>query len=242
MSQQDSSFLPFKVELPMEENEVFVRKEDEEVVQTDELQTSTKEAPNLIPEPSVVAAEENTDSQNKTEPSLVTPTQTQVKFDFQTPDTSVKQTEETSNNPSTEEETPSNTRPRKYSVNHEETIDEVENIHKKSENKTLYADEFIAEVDRHYLNVAFYAVIIYLSLMSISFMVGEKYDALRTLEGMERKPPMLASLLLGMSLISCVLPLFVRGNKRCMSGVIVCAVLVQSLALITDVMVSANGA
>mmetsp|Transcript_3353 Transcript_3353/g.6269 ORF Transcript_3353/g.6269 Transcript_3353/m.6269 type:complete len:1165 (-) Transcript_3353:172-3666(-) len=99
---------------------------------------------------------------------------------------------------------------------------------------SLYADEFIAEVDKHYMRVCILAVLTWLFLVIISFLIGKKYNRIVKLSGIEQKAPMVASMLLAMSLISCVLPLLVSGNKRCMSGVIVCAIVVQSIALLTD--------
>ncbi len=103
---------------------------------------------------------------------------------------------------------------------------------------TLYADEFIAEVDKHYMRVACSAICVWLTLVSLSYWICNSRDALVKLTGIEQKAPMVASLLLGMSLFTSVLPLLVRENKRCMSGVIVCAVVVQLIAFSTDLLIA----
>jgi hypothetical protein len=108
----------------------------------------------------------------------------------------------------------------------------------KSLKSSLYADEFIAEVDSHYYKVACIAVSVWMFLMTISVIIGYRLDIMVQLDGLEQKAPMVASLLLGMSLVSCVLPLLVRGNKRCLSGVIVCAICVQTMALVTDLIMA----
>jgi hypothetical protein len=84
------------------------------------------------------------------------------------------------------------------------------------------------------MRVSIFAVLTWLFLVNISFAIGKKYNRIIKLTGIEQKAPLVASMLLAMSLISCVLPLLVSGNKRCMSGVIVCAIVVQSIALLTD--------
>ena len=103
---------------------------------------------------------------------------------------------------------------------------------------SLYADEFIAEVDKHYMKVACSAVCVWVFLIVISFLIAREKNALESLTGIEQKAPMVASLLLGMSLVSSVLPLLVRNNKRCMSGVVVCAVVVQAIAFMTDLLMA----
>jgi hypothetical protein len=109
---------------------------------------------------------------------------------------------------------------------------------KKNLDTTLYADEFIAEVDRHYNRVACSALGVWITLVSISFYIGKQKNALEKLTGIEQKAPLIASLLLGMSLVSSLLPLLVRENKRCMSGVVVCAVVVQFIAFSTDLLLA----
>jgi len=115
-------------------------------------------------------------------------------------------------------------------------------IHRSKESQSLkaslYADEFIAEVDRHYYKVAGMAVSIWISLVTLSCVIGYRLDSMVELDGIEKSAPMVASLLLGMSLVSCVLPQLVGGKKRCMSGVIVCAVTVQSIAFVTDLLMA----
>jgi signal transduction histidine kinase len=103
---------------------------------------------------------------------------------------------------------------------------------------TLYADDFIAEVDKHYNRVACSALCVWLTLVSISFYIGKRKNALETLTGIEQKAPLVASLLLGMSLVSSLLPLLVRKKKRCLSGVVVCAVVVQLIAFSTDLLLA----
>jgi len=109
---------------------------------------------------------------------------------------------------------------------------------KDSLKSSLYADEFIAEVDKHYLKVAFSVALVWSSLCCIAFYIGRKYDSIERLSGIERKAPMVASMLLGMSLVSSVLPLLVRGSKRCLSGVVICAVVVQCIAFSTDLLIA----
>jgi len=54
---------------------------------------------------------------------------------------------------------------------------------------TLYADDFIAEVDKHYNRVACSALCVWLTLVSISFYIGKRKNALKHLLESSRKLP-----------------------------------------------------
>jgi hypothetical protein len=88
---------------------------------------------------------------------------------------------------------------------------------------TLETELFINEVEKHYFFVAKWVVCVWLILSAISFYLGYTLDSMETLTGIERKAPLVACLLLGMSCMSSVMPMFVRGAQRSLSGVIVCA-------------------
>lgn len=88
---------------------------------------------------------------------------------------------------------------------------------------TLEAECFIKEVEKHYFFVAKCVVLVWLMLSAISMYLGYSQDSMETLTGIERKAPLIACLLLGMSCMSSVMPMLVRGTEGSMSGVIVCA-------------------
>mmetsp|Transcript_13156 Transcript_13156/g.19347 ORF Transcript_13156/g.19347 Transcript_13156/m.19347 type:complete len:1134 (+) Transcript_13156:88-3489(+) len=103
---------------------------------------------------------------------------------------------------------------------------------------SLYADAFIAEVDKHYRRVACSAILVWIILVGISFHIGKKTNTLKVLDGNERQAPIIGALILAMSLLSAVLPLFLRRNRPLYSGVIVCAVTAQSVACATNLLLA----
>lgn len=82
---------------------------------------------------------------------------------------------------------------------------------------------FIKEVDKHYYFVAKCVIITWIALSLLSYYLGYMNDSLESLSGIERKAPLVACLLLGMSCLGSVLPMVVRGSDGSMSGVLVCA-------------------
>lgn len=103
---------------------------------------------------------------------------------------------------------------------------------------SLYADEFIAEVDKHYQRVACTATLVWLALLCLSFFIGRQTNSLEVLEGGEKQAPMAGGLVMAISLSSAVLPCLISKRRQCLSGVIVCAVTAQSIALVTNLLLA----
>ena len=98
------------------------------------------------------------------------------------------------------------------------------------------SDFYISEVDRKCGKVALLAIAVWLILVAASYIIGYYTDCIETLSGVERKAPLVASMLLGMSIVSSLLPLTYRWKQdgQQVSGVIAAGLIVQAVALITD--------
>jgi len=101
-----------------------------------------------------------------------------------------------------------------------------------------FTDAFISEIDYRIRCVSKISILLWIIMVCVSFAVGYKTGRLEKLVGAERLSCMIAALLLGMSYISISLPLIYRGKKRASSGVFVGALVIQSIAIFTDVMMA----
>lgn len=97
-------------------------------------------------------------------------------------------------------------------------------------------DSLLTEVDRSYKRVAFYSVLIWLFLTSIAFYMGNRRGNLERLTGVEQIAPKIACILLGASIFGTVLPFLIRRKAKDLSGVMICAIVVQCVAFLTDLM------
>lgn len=102
----------------------------------------------------------------------------------------------------------------------------------------LNVDSIIEDVDQRYRKVAINGAIVWLIMTCTSFYLGKITGHLETLTGIERKAPMIAAMLLGMSVFGTALPLIVRGKMKNISGVLLCAIVVHCVAFTTDVLMA----
>jgi len=123
-------------------------------------------------------------------------------------------------------------------VSETKSIDECLKDNLSDFESSLYADEFIAEVDKHYQRVACTAILVWLALLCLSFLIGRQTNSLEVLEGGEKQAPMAGGLVMAISLFSAVLPFLNSKQRQCLSGVLVCAVTAQSIALVTNLLLA----
>lgn len=102
------------------------------------------------------------------------------------------------------------------------------------------SDLYISEIDRRCKNVAIGAVVVWICLGSIAYSIGYYTGRLERLTGVEQRAPMAASMLLGMSVVSSLLPMTYRWKKgQEMTGIITAGMIVQFVAFTTDFMLCA---
>jgi hypothetical protein len=95
-------------------------------------------------------------------------------------------------------------------------------------------DSMLMNIDQCYRRVAMVSIIAWLFLIGVSFYAGSRTGNLQKLTGIEQKAPLVAAVLLGSSVMSTLLPTFVRGKSNEISGIMICALVVQTVALVTD--------
>lgn len=100
----------------------------------------------------------------------------------------------------------------------------------------LSTDHFVGEIDRRCYQITKYVVLAWCVLTGASYYYYR--DSLEYLSGMEQKAPTIACLFLGMSCLTTIIPVFLRGKKRSQSGVLVAAICVQFLAFFTDLLLA----
>lgn len=100
----------------------------------------------------------------------------------------------------------------------------------------LSTDHFVGEIDRRCYQITRYVVLAWCVLTGASYYFYR--DSLEYLSGMEQKAPTIACLFLGMSCLTTIIPVFLRGKKRSQSGVLVAAICVQFLAFFTDLLLA----
>jgi hypothetical protein len=104
--------------------------------------------------------------------------------------------------------------------------------------KNRSIDQFIDMMDYQYRISSLVGLCIWIILISTAYYLGYKYDCLHYTSGNERFAPILAAVILAMSFLSMFLPLVHHGKKKAFSGVIICAVIIQFIALITDILLA----
>ena len=97
--------------------------------------------------------------------------------------------------------------------------------------------ESILQVDAHFRRAAAAVWIVYPTLVAISFRFCPA-DLIEPLVGIEKNAAALAAILLFVSVVSIILPLLYRGRQRALSGVVIGALTVQSVAFITDLLMA----
>ena len=100
----------------------------------------------------------------------------------------------------------------------------------------LSTDHFVGEIDRRCYQITRYVILAWCVLTGASYYFY--WDSLEYLSGMEQKAPTIACLFLGMSCLTTIIPVFLRGKKRSQSGVLVAAISVQLLAFFTDLLLA----
>jgi|AntRauTorckE5430_2_1112549.scaffolds.fasta_scaffold01341_3 hypothetical protein len=100
----------------------------------------------------------------------------------------------------------------------------------------LHSDEFVNEVDKHCYKIALYSIVVFVILTALTYFIY--WDHLERLDGLEQKASALSCLFIGMTCVTTMIPLFVRGKKRSRSGVLFASVTVQFVAFITDLMLA----
>jgi len=101
-----------------------------------------------------------------------------------------------------------------------------------------FTDSFISEIDYQIRRVSVFTVILWVVLVCVSYAIGHNNDQLEWLEGVESSAAMIAALFLAMSCFFTSLPIINRDRKKALSGVIVGALVIQSIAIWTDLMLA----
>jgi hypothetical protein len=102
---------------------------------------------------------------------------------------------------------------------------------------SMRSDTYIAAVDKRCEKVARVSILVWLILVSLSYAIAYKRNNIERLTGVEQRAPLAAAMLLGMSVISSLLPLTFRWKKgEKLSGVMIAGLVVQFVAFATDVM------
>ena len=97
--------------------------------------------------------------------------------------------------------------------------------------------ESILQVDAHFRRAAAAVWIVYPTFIAISYRFCPP-DLVQPLVGIEMNAAALAAILLFVSVVSIILPLLYRGRQRALSGVVIGALTVQSVAFITDLLMA----
>lgn len=97
--------------------------------------------------------------------------------------------------------------------------------------------ESILQVDAHFRRAAAAVWIVYPTLVAISYRFCPA-DLVQPLVGIEKNAAALAAILLFVSVVSIILPLLYRGRQRALSGVVIGALTVQSVAFITNLLMA----
>jgi len=99
-----------------------------------------------------------------------------------------------------------------------------------------HSDVFINEIDKQCYRIGCYALVVWALLTALSYALH--WESLERLTGAERKAPTLACLFLGMTCVTTVIPIVLKGKKRSHSGVLFAALVVQFIAFLTDFMLA----
>ena len=97
--------------------------------------------------------------------------------------------------------------------------------------------ESILQVDSHFRYASGASCLVYVLLVFLSFRSCPA-EQIQPLGGLERNAAALAAILLFVSVVSTLLPLLYRGRKGSVSGVIVAALVVQTVAFTSDVLMA----
>ena len=98
-------------------------------------------------------------------------------------------------------------------------------------------ETIIEHIDRAYQQIAVRALLLWIFMTACSFYLGSRTGNLKVLTGMERKAPMIAAMLMTASVFGTILPHFVlKGKMSSSSGIMSCALAVQCVALLTNLM------
>lgn len=97
--------------------------------------------------------------------------------------------------------------------------------------------ESILQVDAHFRRAAVAVWVVYPTLVALSYRFCPP-DLVHPLVGIEKNAAALAAILLFVSVVSIILPLLYRGRQRALSGVVIGALTVQSVAFITDLLMA----
>ena len=99
------------------------------------------------------------------------------------------------------------------------------------------SDLKITEIDQRCRQVGLYAIVVWLIMTLASYAIGYHKQCIERLSGMERQAPLTAMMLMGMSVVSNILPMAYRWNKgERMTGVITAGLVVQFIAFTTSTM------